>query len=412
MKGAFRFLLISGFISFAVFCFFEGLVPVVELGHGVYAILASGATFAGDERGIPEARHARHDPELGWVSVPDVRVDNMYGPGVYLQTNSQGFRNAAPIPVEVPPGKFRIVCSGDSFTLGFGVSNRDAWCNRLSKLDPNIEAVNMGQGGYGADQAYLWYKRDGRKLDHHVQLFAIIWWDLERMLHPLFEGYEKPMLTREGDTLAVHNVPVPDDLTRRKWYLIRQKLKEKLALARIAKDFNDWLSARLAPADGEEPFDPRWGPDKSDRAYALMEAILADLAAINAEKDSRLVFVFLPTMEDWEPLPRYEDARKQLRRICKERGIDILDLTNAFRRNDFVHESVMFQFGASGGHYSVEGNNFVSRQIFDYLGAADIYATSATGTGEPSATKGGGEPSRSELSAHKPRPNEPLQAVH
>ena len=31
----------------------------------------------------------------------------------------------------------------------------------------------MGQGGYGIDQAYLWYKRDGTKLDHDVQILRL-----------------------------------------------------------------------------------------------------------------------------------------------------------------------------------------------------------------------------------------------
>ena len=51
----------------------------------------------------------------------------------------------------MPPGKTRIICSGDSFTLGFGVDNEHTWPQQLAARNANLETVNMGQGGYGAD---------------------------------------------------------------------------------------------------------------------------------------------------------------------------------------------------------------------------------------------------------------------
>jgi len=115
-----------------------------------------------------ESLYTAYDHELGWVNLPNVYLPNMYGPGNYLRTNSQRFRNNADFTTSVPPGKTCIICSGDSFTLGYGVDNDHTWPQLLASRTPNIEAVNMGQGGYGADQAYLWYKRDGVALDHNI----------------------------------------------------------------------------------------------------------------------------------------------------------------------------------------------------------------------------------------------------
>jgi hypothetical protein len=44
------------------------------------------------------------DPELGWVNVPNFYSKNFYGPGLYLQTNSRGFRNRE----EFAPPSFRL----------------------------------------------------------------------------------------------------------------------------------------------------------------------------------------------------------------------------------------------------------------------------------------------------------------
>ena len=129
---------------------------------------------------LTERPHTQYDTLLGWVNRPDFYDHDLYAPGVYLRTNSQGFRNDHAITPRVPPGRARAICSGDSFTLGYGVDNDHTWCALLEHRIHGLETVNMGQGGYGADQAYLWYKRDAEHLDHHVQIFAVILEDFRR----------------------------------------------------------------------------------------------------------------------------------------------------------------------------------------------------------------------------------------
>ena len=103
----------------------------------------------------------------------------------------------------------RIVCSGDSFTLGYGVDDEQTWCARLEAREPRFETINMGQGGYGIDQAYLWYRRDAAMLDHHVQVFAFISADFGRLLSDRFQGYGKPVLRMKQGALVLENTPVP-----------------------------------------------------------------------------------------------------------------------------------------------------------------------------------------------------------
>ena len=148
----------------------EGMANVYYAFHDAFA-----------ERPLTERLFTQYDRELGWVSLPNIYIPNVFGPGKYLRTNSQRFRSDTDFTPTVPPGKTRIICSGDSFTFGYGVDNDHAWPQSLAAVAPNIQAVNMGQGGYGADQAYLWYKRDGAALDHDIQILAVITPDLFRM---------------------------------------------------------------------------------------------------------------------------------------------------------------------------------------------------------------------------------------
>jgi hypothetical protein len=132
-----------------------------------------------------------------------VRIDDFYGPGKDLVLNSQGFRDEEDVTTHVPDDTRRAICSGDSFTLGFGVGNGDSWCAMLEALNPGLQTVNMGQGGYGLDQVYLWYLRDGLELEHDAQLLAFIQDELRRVGVRHFLGYGKPTLYVEADSLRV-----------------------------------------------------------------------------------------------------------------------------------------------------------------------------------------------------------------
>jgi hypothetical protein len=159
---------------------------------------------------LAERQHTQYDELLGWVNSPNLYIKDMYGPGIFVQTNSRGFRNTQDFSTNVPDQKIRLICSGDSFTFGYGVDNDHTWCNLLTLKDARLETVNMGQGGYGVDQAYLWYKRDAAQLEHQIHLFAFITSDFKRMGRDEFNGYGKPLLRIRADSLVVTNIPVPN----------------------------------------------------------------------------------------------------------------------------------------------------------------------------------------------------------
>ncbi len=142
---------------------FRGWVPyrLKRLCFALLAVILGLAAFEGlcslgllswdlvfrSKRPVAERVHTDYDEELGWVNRPSVQIKDLYGPGRTLTINAQGFRATRDYPVEVPEGKVRILASGDSFTLGYGVGDADTWCAALERTDPRLEIVNMGQGG-------------------------------------------------------------------------------------------------------------------------------------------------------------------------------------------------------------------------------------------------------------------------
>lgn len=154
------------------------------------------------------ASFIKPDPLLGWTNRPNVRIKNAFNNGSLVTTNSHGFRGDREIDPKVPAGKIRILCSGDSFTFGSEVGDRQTWCSQLETLDEKLETVNLGEPNYGVDQAFLKYRSVADDLAHHIHLFAFITEDFDRMLADHSNLTPRPMLGIRNDALIVRNYPV------------------------------------------------------------------------------------------------------------------------------------------------------------------------------------------------------------
>jgi len=120
-----------------VFSFAASLVMAFLLLEGLSSTILcvhdSIFTYRGQ---LGESYYTRYDPELGWASTPGVRLPNFFGPGIGITINSQGLRGQ---DTAIEASGFRIVCSGDSFTFGYGVDDEHAWCSLLLRSRPQFE---------------------------------------------------------------------------------------------------------------------------------------------------------------------------------------------------------------------------------------------------------------------------------
>ena len=317
---------------------------------------------------IAERLHTEYDPELGWINLPNVYLPNMYGPGKFLRTNSQRFRNDTDFSKSIPPGKRRIVCSGDSFTLGFGVDNNHSWPSLLAAQAANLETVNMGQGGYGADQAYLWYKRDGVKLDHDIQIFALIFPDIYRMQHASFVGYGKPVLAVKDGRVVVTNVPVPR--TTRDWSPREERLENAFSNLSITRLLQHMFKAGAAPFGAAGP--AAHSEKANEETAHVLSAMLDELHETNRAKDSVLVLTYLPIREELGS-EAGTPWRTFLADYARQHQLLYVDLTDDFRHLPAAELDKLFIAGGGAdflgaeGHYTEAGNEFVAGLIYKRL---------------------------------------------
>lgn len=319
-----------------------------------------------DTQPIAEASHTEYDEELGWVNLPNVSRPNMYGPGVYVSTNSQGFRNRQDFSPTVPPDKIRLICSGDSFTFGYGVDNEHTWCHLLTGQDSRLQGVNMGQGGYGVDQAYLWYKRDGTKLEYDIHLFTFITNDFLRMQVNEFVGYGKPLLRVVDDELMVTNVPVPPPSPAYLWLV--QNREAIVGLKSIQ------LVSGIQPENGTPAQSTAAQLDRNDDAEQVATKLFQNLQQLNESKNSVLVLVYLPTLMDYDTLPADTELwRERIHAIAEAHDIILIDLLTEFRElpgyqvQQFFITPQAATRPEAAGHYTAEGNAYIAEQLYEKL---------------------------------------------
>ncbi len=298
----------------------------------------------------PQTEASSYDRDIGWVGRPNADIPNMYGPGEYVRTNSRGFRNEAETIVSAPDGRVRIICSGDSFTYGQGVANDEVWCHRLTELDTRLETVNMGQPGYGVDQMFLWYSRDGIPLEHSIHIFGFVHGDLDRMGRLDQHGYGKPVLRLEQGDLVPDRVPVP----RFRWWVNRMVQRADLR----SLDLAHRIMARLSSGDGAST--------SQETLRLVAFEVFRELKQLSVENNVVTVIVFFPTQRELEGESSW---RPWVTETMGTLGLPLIDLVPELRAVPAGQAGSFFipGPGSAAGHYTEAGNEWLAGQIYRRL---------------------------------------------
>jgi hypothetical protein len=317
------------------------------------------------------------DAELGWTVQPNGRLP-------LYRANSQGIRADVDYAPEPPPGVLRIAAFGDSFVHGTEVENAETWPARLAALRPGLEVLNFGVGGYGIDQAYLRWRRDGRPFSPHVVLIGFMTEDVHRSVNRFrpfqaprhLEPRAKPRFAlRQGELVLLPN-PLPDLAAYRELLAHEPEVIERigqddafyealwkpgrlaaLPSARILRFARQALSPTRTMVDGR--INPR------SEAFAVTARVLETFHDEALAEGSLPLVVLLPERGDFERrsggLP---DAVAPLRERLEEAGIATLDALDCFEQPRRLRAVVFMK----GGHYGAPTNRVVARCVFEFLG--------------------------------------------
>jgi len=145
--------------------------------------------YAGIERNF----FCKFDPELGWSPLPDVTAQHLQnGFSTFVHQNQYGLRGSDSDSKTKNSSNHRVLVLGDSYAWGYGVNQNEMFTNpQIHKSSQDL--LNFGVSGYGTDQEYLFYLRNGLEFDvDEVVLVFTPYNDVISNLEEKQYGYLKP----------------------------------------------------------------------------------------------------------------------------------------------------------------------------------------------------------------------------
>lgn len=324
-----------------------------------------------------ESTYVVFDDELGWTIGPNGESNQ----GRY-RSNAQGVRTRpdrlfAPGP---PPGVFRVVAAGDSFTHADELPFEQTWAAQLETLDGRIEVVNLGVPGYGTDQALLRWRRDGARFKPHTAFLGIWPENVCRNLNMnrffLVPGQSvspKPMFRLEGDELLPPRYPLESVETAINWlsnsYDMDNYRHDYWYFPREWKDRFYYSSRLLQTVSGIYTTVSR--KRARDRLYADADPAGNDLTVAiarrfcdEAKAAGATPFVVIFPMRDL--LPAYPGPGSlPLTAKLDAAGVPALDLFPVFAKA--LNEETDGELFLPSGHLSEAGNRLVAGELHRHL---------------------------------------------
>ena len=302
---------------------------------------------------------------------------------VRMRTNGLGLRGAPPAPDDTP----RLLMLGDSFVMGEGVAEEETAVARVEaqlreSLGPRLRVLNGGVDSYTPLLSWLLLRELKNDLRPTAVLLAVDMSDLMQ------EQYYRSIAVRDarGDIVAVpnpragRNVALAlDEAIQRHLYVLRLlhlRLRERLNAGRpqdlealLARRDDRLLLHTLAadPHDRTAAWDDLF--DSVDRLHALCREIGA-----------RFYVVLYPwghqvAPQEWQPgrtwwMPPDAVASEApftaVRERCRARGIELIDLVDAFR--DAAGDTPLYF--RHDMHFTPAGHRLFAAEVARRLGDA------------------------------------------
>ncbi|HKC11579.1 MAG TPA: HEAT repeat domain-containing protein, partial [Vicinamibacteria bacterium] len=276
------------------------------------------------ERGRPAPRAAAYITDWNWEGDFYTVKSTAAGWPPWEDYNSDGLRDRERA-VEKPPGVRRLICLGDSTTLGWGIRPQEAYPQVLEDLlestGERTEVFNVALGGWATRQELIAYRRIARKYSPDQVLIGVCLNDVPEMQNNL---------SRPPAWLAAFHER--SALVRR---LVRAQDRE---IADVEELFTHKDSPKVREAFARMFADVR----------ALRDEVRADGAAFAV-----VIFPFRLQVLPGAPPPT---AQQTIADFCRSEGIPVLDLLPALRT---AGESAFIDYD----HFSPPGARLVAEQI-------------------------------------------------
>ena len=282
----------------------------------------------------PQITHLE-SPLLGWVLPPGAQAYTIDAP---VSVNRLGYRDDD-FPIEKPPGEYRVLALGDSFTFALGVAFDDLWSQQLERAlreraggRRSVQVVNAGVAGYNTRQELILLESEGWRLAPDLVVVGFYWNDLVGNGEPLPDPAITPKLGAEtaswerGEREQRHLIPPA----------LRDRLRKSVLLYQVTTRLKE-LWGRLGSEPGEYSLvqEALLRGDAETLAPYLEATVrrLHEIAATAERHGVPVVLMVFPMENEIRfEFPEMKLA-EQLRAAWEPTGMPFVDLAPAYRRS-------------------------------------------------------------------------------
>lgn len=278
---------------------------------------------------VPDERTLcyRYDAELGWFPIENSSNEFEATRLIHIQNNADGFRDRP----HGPKTKKRIAFVGDSYVWGYDVEQNERFTEKLQRLLPDWEVLNLGVSGYGNDQELILLQKWFARYQPDVVFLEFCDNDMvEDRLNLIHGGYYKPYFDEVDHQLVERGVPVPKSI---RYYRLEHPLLFKSALVQAL--VNRYMA---------------WRAPEHFRVQNFAWPLLARIKGYVESRGAKFAIGFV---SDW----RGEKKRS----FCEASGIDYLFLLgNPPHLQEYVYPE-------HGNHWTPKGHDRVCQRLFGFL---------------------------------------------
>ena len=249
---------------------------------------------------------------------------------------------------EKPPGTFRIVGVGDSFTYGMGMPSEVIFLARLEAAlaergRPPVEVINLGIPGYWPEPEALVLQHYGLRYQPDLVLVGVYTNDFQDT------ASGSPRMVRRGYLVSSRARRMGDlgFWLYRRSHVARVLLAHRLARARYGVD-----TARARMEDDPET------------VWAWMQEAWGRMADMTRAADARIAFIHLPSGPPPRQGPQWgndpAELPRRLRQVCATRECSVIDTLPAFTAHPAIET---LYFPDDDIRYSAAGHALVADVI-------------------------------------------------
>jgi hypothetical protein len=313
-------------------------------------------------------------PEVGYAGRPDVRGIQSNEGVSEVALNSHGFHDVEHAKAK-PPGVFRLMVLGNSYTMAIQVDRRDGYVAQLGEAlkqcpalaGRDIETVNLGVDGYTIHQQFLMLRDYGLSLKPDFVLLQTNNFVVPGELDPLRNLSPRLFRAPDGSVSVDYS------------YLDAPEFRQKSSLAAIllqrASDDSRLLQyaiqyrriSKEAEAEAQKRGDPtKIGPAVYAAYRKGRDLAFDEIAAVLRAHDIPLAVAITPDADAKSNEPREpEPIKEEWKQLAKQAGAPFLDAETSARAQVRATGAYLHGFGARTGygHLNRTGNAFFGKAL-------------------------------------------------